>query len=182
MHRTNILRRWTIALLVALVAAATFVGSAAAAPAVPERKQPPAGSALARSYRAEQVRLKLQQQRLAQADEFAAKVDALVAKLKAKGKDTAALEAALASYRAGMAGARAEWLLAAGVLQAHAGFDADGKVADADQARATLKEAHGHIEQTHKLAHVASLELRLALAKIRKDARGLDIPALPLEP
>ena len=42
--------------------------------------------------------------------------------------------------------------------------------------------AHGHIEQTHKLAHVASLELRLALAKIRKDARGLDIPALPLEP
>lgn len=180
MQRITTLRRWTLALLVALVALGTFAGSAAAAPAT--AKQPPANPALTRTYRAQLKRLKLQQQRLAHADQFAAKVDALVVKLKVKGKDTDEIEAALADFRATMASARAEWQLAADLLAAHAGFDADGKVADADQARATLKEAHGHIEQTHKLAHVASLELRLALAKIRKDARGLDIPALPLEP
>ncbi len=181
MHRITSLRRWTIALLVALVAAAAVVGSAAAASA-PAERQPPASAALTRGYRAELKRLKLQEQRLAQADEFAAKVDALIAKLKTKGKSTTALEAALANYRTGMASARAEWQLAANVLQAHLGFDADGKVTDPTAASATLKQAHGHIEQAHKLAHVASLEMRLALAQIRKETRGLTIPTLPIEP
>lgn len=48
--------------------------------------------------------------------------------------------------------------------------------------RATVKQAHAHIGQAHTIAHVASLEMRLALATIRKDARGMAVPALPLEP
>lgn len=180
MQRITTLRRWTLALLVALVALGTFAGSAAAAPAT--AKQPPANPALTRTYRAQLKRLKLQQQRLAHADQFAAKVDALVVKLKVKGKDTDEIEAALADFRATMASARAEWQLAADLLAAHAGFDADGKVTDTTQAGATLKAAHGHMEQAHTIARGAAKEMRQALAQFRKAARGTATPPVPVEP
>ncbi|HRC76153.1 MAG TPA: hypothetical protein PLO33_10780 [Kouleothrix sp.] len=174
------IRRFAIALLVALAAISATVGSAlAAAPAT----TPSAGqSALAQRYHTEQDRLKVQDLRLQRAADFAAKVDALVAKAKAKGKDTAALEAALASYRAAIVSARAEWQAASDALAAHAGFDAAGKVTDAAQALATVQSAHEHMAQAHTLAHGAFVAMRKALADFRKANRSLTQPQLPLEP
>lgn len=175
------LRRFTIALLVALMAIAATVGSAFAAPG--PGNQPPANPAgLTRAYREQQARLKLQDLRLKHAAEFAGKVEAMVAKLKAQGKDTAALERALAEYRAAIERARSEWQAAAATLAKHAGFGDDGKVTNADQARATLKDAHGHMEQTHKIAHEAFVALRKAMAEFRKANRGTPELPQPQEP
>ena len=173
--------RWTLALLIALVAVGMSFGSAAAAPAKPTPPNP-ANAALSRTYKLEQDRLKLQNVRLNNAGQHAGKIDALIAKLKAKGQDTAALEQAVAVFRAEMAKARAEWQAASATLAAHVGFDAAGKVTNADQARATLKDAHDHMEQTHSIARGAYEKLHAAIVAYRKAHREVQEPVAPPQP
>jgi len=173
--------RWTLALLIALVAVGMSFGSASAAPAKP-KPTPPANAALSRTYKVEQNRLKLQEARLKNADKYAGKIDELIAKLKAKGQDTAALEQAVAAFHADIAKARAEWQAASTTLAAHAGFDAAGKVTNADQARATLKDAHGHMEQAHTIAYGAYEKLHAAIAAYRKAHREVTEPVAPQQP
>ena len=173
--------RWTMTLLVALVAIGMSFGSAYAAPAG-DRGAAKGGVALSRMYRAEQQRLKLQDARLKRAAEYAAKIDSLIARLKAKGKDTAALEQAVAAFRAGIEQARAEWQAASDILTAHAGFDAAGKVVNADEARATLKDAHGHMVQAHTIARGAYTSLHAAVVAYRKANREVKEPVAPVQP
>ena len=173
--------RWTLALLVALVAVGMSFGSASAAPAKPPGG-PKAELALSRMYKAEQNRLKLQDARLNRAVEYATKIDSLIAKLKTKGKNTAALEQAVAAFRSGIAQARTEWQAASATLATHAGFDDAGKVSNADQARATLKNAHGHLEQANTIARAAYEKLRAAVAAYRKANPEVAEPVAPLQP
>jgi chromosome segregation ATPase len=156
------------------------IGSASAAPAKPVADK--ANAALSRRYKEEQQRLKLQDARLNRAAEYAAKVDSIIAKLKAKGKDTAALEQAVAAFRAGIAQARAEWQAASDTLSTHSGFDADGKVSDADQARATLKSAHEHMQSAHTIARGAYKSLHEAIVAYRKANREVKEPVAPVQP
>jgi hypothetical protein len=176
------LNRWLLTLLVALAAIGTSFDSASAAPATPPSGSTKAELALARTYKAEQKRLQIQDGRLTRAVTHAAKIDSLIAKLKAKGKDTTALEAAVAEFRSGIGQARAEWQAASATLTTHAGFDGDGKVSNADQARTTLKEAHGHMEQAHTIAQAAYQKLRAAIAAYRKANRGVAEPVEPQQP
>lgn len=174
--------RWILALLIALVAVGMSIGSASAAPAAPAGGAAKAELALSRTYKAEQHRLKLQDVRLKNADKYAGKIDSLIAKLKAKSQDTAALEQSVAAFRSGIAQARAEWQAASAILATHAGFDGVGKVSNADQARATLKDAHGHIEQVHTIARAAYKELHAAIAAYRKAHHGVAEPVAPPQP
>jgi hypothetical protein len=137
---------------------------------------------LTRAYKLEQQRLRLQDVRLKTASQYAGKIDQLIAKLKAKGQDTAALEQAVAAFRTGITQARAEWQAASATLATHAGFDGAGKVTNADQARATLKDAHGHMEQAHTIARGAYQKLHAAIAAYRKAHRELKEPAAPPQP
>ena len=173
--------RCSLALLAALVAFGMSLASASAAPAKPT---PPnqANAALSRTYKLEQDRLKIQDARLKNAAQYAGKIDEQVAKLKAKGQDTAALEQAVAAFRAELAKARAEWQAAGAALSTHAGFDAAGKVTNADQARATLKDAHDHMEQAHTIAHAAYDKLHDAVVAYRKAHREMKEPVAPAQP
>ena len=173
--------RWTLAVLAALVAVGISFGSASAAPAKPTTPKP-ANAGLSHTYKVEQDRLKLQDVRLKNADKHAGKIDEIITKLKAKGQDTAALEQAVAAFRAEIVKARAEWQAAGATLSTHAGFDADGKVTDADQARATLKDAHGHMEQTHAIARAAYAKLHAAVVAYRKAHREVKEPVVPTQP
>jgi hypothetical protein len=173
--------RWTLAVLAALIAVGISFGSASAAPAAKPTPANP-NTALSHTYKLEQDRLKLQDVRLKNAILYAGKIDDLIAKLKAKGKDTAALEQAVAAFRAEIAKARAEWQAASTTLSTHAGFDAAGKVTDADQARATLKNAHGHMEQAHTSARAAYVKLHAAIVAYRKAHREVTEPVVPVEP
>ncbi len=179
---TSRFSRWTLALLVALVAVGISFGSASAAPANKPATPNPANAALARAYKLEQDRLRLQDVRLKNAGQYAGKLDQLIAKLKAKGQDTAALEQAVAAFRTGIAMARAEWQAASATLAAHTGFDGAGKVTNADQARATLKDAHGHMEQAHTIARGAYEKLHAAIVAYRKAHREVKEPVAPPQP
>jgi hypothetical protein len=174
--------RWILALLIALTAVGTSFGSASAAPVTPPKSPAKADLALSRTYKAQQKRLKLQDARLKRAIDYATKIDSLIAKLKAKGKDTTALEPAVAEFRSSMGQARAEWQAASTTLATHAGFDDAGKVSDADQARATLKDAHSHMQQTHTIAQAAYAKLRAVIAAYRKANRGVAEPVAPPQP
>ena len=179
MVRIAHLSRWVLALLVALVAVGMDFGSAAAAPASPK---PPVHQKLTQMYRFEQQRSKIQGERLKRTVAFASKLDQLIARQKDKKQDTAALERAVGSFRAALDRAWAEWQAASTGLTAHAGFDNDGKVTNADQAGATLKDAHGHMEQAHTIARNALRELHGAIAAYHKAHRGAPEVPMPLEP
>lgn len=182
MARSTRFSRWALALVVALAALGMTFGVAAAAPSrgtdKPARRYPRVEAA----YKVQQQRLKLQGDRLDLAGTHADKVDALIAQLKAKGQDTSALEQALAAFRAAIERARAEWQAASDVLASHAGFGDDGKVTDAEQARATLDSAHGHMQQVHQIIHAANQALRAALVDYRKSHRAPVAPPTPVEP
>jgi lysozyme family protein len=172
--------RWILALVIAMVAAGLSFGHAAAAPA--GGAKPGADVKLTRMYRLAQLRLHAQGERLQRVDLFAGKFDLLIAKLQARGQDTAALEQALAAFRAALEQARAEWNAARSTLDTHAGFGAGGKVTNAGQARATLQQAHGHMEQAHTIAKAALRDLRAVFVAYRKAHRNVpEVPA-PLEP
>jgi hypothetical protein len=57
-----------------------------------------------------------------------------------------------------------------------------GKFTDADQARATLKDAHSHMEQAYVIAHAAYVNLHAAFVTYRKAHREVKEPVAPLEP
>jgi hypothetical protein len=174
--------RWTLTLLAALVAIGMSVGSASAAPASKPTTPKPTNAALARTYKLEQDRLRLQDVRLKNAIQYAGKIDQLIAKLKAKSQDTAALEQAVAAFRTSIASARAEWQAASATLATHAGFDSAGKVTDATLASATLKDAHGHMERAHTIARGAYAKLHAAIVTYRKAHREVIEPVAPPQP
>jgi hypothetical protein len=106
----------------------------------------------------------------------------VIATAKAKGKDTSALEQALATFRQKLATARTAWQSASDTLATHAGFDAQGKVTDAATARETLKSARSAMLSAHATVVGARVELRQALAAFRKANRGVVIPDAPPVP
>jgi uncharacterized membrane protein len=88
----------------------------------------------------------------------------------------------VAVFRTSITRARAEWQSASAILATHAGFDAAGKVSNADQARTTLKDAHGHMEQAHTIAHAAYKNLHAAIVAYRRAHRQATEPVAPPEP
>lgn len=157
--------RWIIPTLAALVLLIGTFGTAAAEQRSPA--QPPKAPKYAELE--QQLRLRVAQARsldemlkrdARRSDEIAAKI----ARAKADGKDTAAIEQALATYREQIAAARATWQTATAALKAHAGFNAAGKVTDPDKARALLKAAGAALEQSYRTARGAEELLNKALA------------------
>ena len=182
MSRIVRLSRWALALVIALVAVGMSFGSASAAPRGGPDRPPKEKPRLERAYKLAQQRLQIQDLRLKRADEYTGKIDALIAKLKGKGQDTTAIEQAVAAFRSTMAGARQEWQVASDILTAHAGFDGQGKVTDATQATATLKDAHNHMQQVTKIGRGAYKDLRAAIAAYRKAHRTVAEPPAPPSP
>lgn len=73
-------------------------------------------------------------------DAHIARFQGMIDKAADKGKDVSDLQAALDAYEAALTTTRPQYEALGAVIAAHAGFDADGKVTDAEQAKATLKE------------------------------------------
>lgn len=68
------------------------------------------------------------------------KIQGLIDKAAEKGRDVSALQSALDAYEAALLASKPEYDALGEIIDAHKGFDADGKVTDEEQARATVKE------------------------------------------
>jgi hypothetical protein len=111
------------------------------------------------------------ERRFNEASALADTVAEMISKLKQHGVDTAKLERALENFRSRMADAHSQWEKARDVLVAHAGFDAEGHVTDARQARTTVTEAHLRLQRARMLIERAARDLRAVMASYPRPAR-----------
>jgi len=161
-------------LLVGAIAFALPGGSVAAQAPTPQPKDPQAktqqaGFRLEKAFAAEQKLLEKQAQHFDRADAIIAKTEALVAKAKANGKDTTAIEAALAQLKTKEADARKLHDDAAVILATHSGFDANGKVIDAGAAKVTVQSAKEPLKEVHTFFSDALKATRDALKEWRQN-------------
>jgi membrane-associated HD superfamily phosphohydrolase len=85
--------------------------------------------------------LSIQEDRLQLAREEAANAQQRIDEEKTAGKDTTAIQSALDTFKSQIEVAQSFWNTARSILDAKAGFDANGQVVDREQARETLREA-----------------------------------------
>ena len=72
-------------------------------------------------------------------DAHIAKFQSLIDKAAANGKDVSEIQSALDAYEAALIASKPAYDALGDIINSHAGFDANGKVTDSEQARATLK-------------------------------------------
>ncbi len=96
---------------------------------------------LEKAYQAELKQVDAQTNRLSTVDARVQKFSDRIAALKAQIKDTSALENALNNFKTMLATAHTDHDSAASILKTHAGFDANGKVTNAQLARDTVQQA-----------------------------------------
>lgn len=116
----------------------------------------------------EQIALNNQQARLNLANEVIVKSEAWIANLQSQGKDTASLQTALDDYKAAVVGAQTHYDAAKSILDAKAGFDANGKVTDQAQALNTVIDAGRELRQFHLTITPAALQFRAAVLAYRQ--------------
>ena len=105
--------------------------------------------------------------RFEQADKVTARIQTLIDKANEKGLDTAAVQAALNTFSASVAEARPVYEQAQSVIAAHEGFDADGKVVDAQKAAATVKSLGASLKEIRALTSESGKALRDAIKAFR---------------
>jgi ElaB/YqjD/DUF883 family membrane-anchored ribosome-binding protein len=144
-------------LLVGLVALAFPVGSVFADTPTPQPQKDPQALAgrinarLEKAFRELQKMVDNQARHMQRADDFIARAETLIGKAKANGKDTSALEAAVAAFKAKESDFKKLNSAAADILKTHAGFDANGKVVNRDQARQTLQDGREKMSSAREL-------------------------------
>ncbi len=173
----NLLRKFVLgALLIALAVAALPFNSALAA-GLQETGTPPAPgtpkdpAALNARLELAFARQKLVVERIGLAVNnfplLTKNVQTLLDKAKANGKDVAALQAAFDAYQAAFEKAKPSYEQAKTILGTHDGFDANGKVTDAEKAKATLKSLAEPLKQYRLTIGESLKNLREALKAFR---------------
>lgn len=178
-------------LLSGALAATAVVGSFAPLAAVPvyaapsmEDPPPPADGAGLREAAVKLAYQRLQsveartQNTIDKAPAGAGRLENLISQAKERGRDTAALEAALASFRGSMDSAQAKHDQGEAILETHAGFDGQGEVTDLKAAWDTVKSAGKEFREVGKTIASALRELHSAI----RDWREANREAAPEEP
>jgi TolA-binding protein len=159
-------------LVLAGVIAASPATSAYAAPGTPPAQGQAAETRNARleqAYQREQEWLSQQQDNLNKMNTVVVdKIQQFITTQQGKGKDVTALQAALATFKSQLVTAQASHTTATNVLSTHLGFDANGKVTDAPQARQTLLAARQSLRDAHNVMRQAVLDLHRALRTWRQ--------------
>jgi len=139
-------------------------------PDTPAQHPGPGGPArLERALARQQAWLAGQSRRFELADQAATRLADLIDRLQEQGLDTTPLETALAAFQNEVAAAGTRHEDAAQILAVHAGFDAEGRLTDRDQAGATLEAAGEALDD----ARDGLAEAFEALREARRDFRRL---------
>jgi hypothetical protein len=168
-RRSALLPIFLVSVLLATTTSFAAPGPAFADPATP----PAAGQKLAAKVRLEktlqreQLALARLLVRLERATSRTTKIQKVIDNQKSKGKDTTALVAALASYNTSIASARTQYDTAKGLLDAHAGFGANGQVTDGAQARDAVKA----VAQAEMKVRKTLREANRGLLQVARDYR-----------
>lgn len=160
-------------LVVALILAALPVTNASAQ-GLGQTPQPPVDEARLSNERLEKIWARLQHvyeregRMMNRAGELTARIQTLIEKMNANGKDTAALQSALDAFEQAVEEAKPLYTEIEAIINAHAGFDAEGKVTDREQAIATLKDLAGKMKELRQTVGETGKALREAIKAFRK--------------
>ncbi len=168
MFKLTALKGWMIklvgGLLVAGMVAGLALAPAYAADSTGTATPPgPLAQTLTTIYQREQAWLTVQSSALTDANTIAVNMQNWINTLKGQGKDTTALETALAAFNSQVAAAQTAHDTASGILSAPAGFDNNGQVTDLGQVANTLRKAFQSLQSAHLTLLSAVVNLRLAV-------------------
>lgn len=104
------------------------------------------------------------------------KIQARLDKAAENGKDVTALQAALDAYESALLASKPTYDSIGGLVSAHAGFDADGKVTDAEQAKATVNEVGEQLKALKDSMGGTLKALRDAMKAFREANKPTDAP------
>ena len=100
----------------------------------------------------------------------------LIDKAKEKEWDVSKIQAALDLFNSQRPTAQASHDTAAGILSTHTGFDASGKVTDADAAQKTVQDARKNLQDAHLMMKKAVTDMRIAIREFRGQPKGENTP------
>lgn len=107
-------------------------------------------------------------ERIGHTDEFIAKAQRLIDRAKANGKDVSALQAALDAFAANAKEAHPVYESMKGIVNAHQGFDANGKVTDPEKAKETVRAMHDKLQEIKTIMDGTGKALREAIKAFRE--------------
>ena len=174
-------------ILVALVAALMLTAlpiTSAYASGLNDPTVPPTTTPQLSNERLERVWVRLQRvygrqgQVLERADRMAERFQNLIDWMNENGEDTTALQAALDAFEDALKEAHPVYESAKGILNAHQGFDADGKVTDHEKAIETVKELRDKIQEVRGIVGESGKALREAIKTFRDANRPADATGL----
>jgi len=105
-----------------------------------------------------------------------AKFQARIDKAAENGKDVSALQAALDAFEAAMKSANPTYEGINGIVNSHQGFDANGKVIDAEKAKATVQDMRAKLKELKSAMGGTGKALREALKAFREANKPADTP------
>ena len=105
-----------------------------------------------------------------------AKFQARIDKAAENGKDVSALQAALDAFEAASKSAKPIYDSISGVVNSHQGFDANGKVIDAEKAKATVQDMRAKLKELKSAMGGTGKALREALKAFREANKPTDAP------
>jgi hypothetical protein len=106
-----------------------------------------------------------------------AKFQARIDKAAAKGKDVTSLQAALDAFASALKSAKPTYDSISGIVNSHQGFDASGKVIDAEKAKSTVKEMRAKMQELKSAMGGTGKALREALKAFRAANKPTGVPA-----
>ena len=109
-----------------------------------------------------------QERMIEKANGFSEKARSRISKLALEGKDTSALEEALGRLESAISQASELSEKASVLLDAHPGFDSQGKVTDVEQAQETIYEADNLLFDSKELIEHALRDFRDAIREFRQ--------------
>ena len=102
------------------------------------------------------------------------KIQNLIDKAAEKGKDVSSLQAALDAYEDALLASKPEYDALGEIIDAHNGFDAEGKVTDEEQARATVAEVRDGMKAVKDSMGGTFKALREAIKAFRESNKPAD--------
>jgi ABC-type transporter Mla subunit MlaD len=105
------------------------------------------------------------------------KAQKMIDKAAENGKDVSALQAALDAFEAAIQNARPQYNELTGVINTHAGFDAEGKVTDGEQARSTVKEVGAALKEIRSTMGGTGKAFREAVRAFREANKPVEASA-----
>lgn len=102
------------------------------------------------------------------ADDFTARAQQLIDRAKENGKDVSALQAALDAFESAIKEAHPIYEGGKGIINSHQGFDANGKVTDAEKAKETVQAMHDKLQEVKAAMNGTGKALREATRDFRQ--------------